>query len=316
MRFGDHMLPLQQNTSTIAINTAALAHLSPGPARQPASRTPCLAGLLRTLTLRLQTSLELDRLLGMFFSDVRALIPLDALVYRHADTDFHLQLSEAEGHCLSYQLSHQGECLGELCLYSRLPLSEPALEQLEKAIACLLFPLCNALLYRRAIQASLKDPLTGAGNRVALDQALNREIDVARRHGQPLSVLMLDMDRFKMLNDTRGHHAGDAALRAVALLLREQLRNIDMTFRFGGEEFVVLLASTDTEAAARVGERIRTAIERLPLLVGESTIRLSASLGCATYRLGEPPQALLQRADRALYEAKRGGRNRLCVGSA
>lgn len=310
------MLPLQQNASTIDINSAVIAHLNPGPAKQPSHRVPDLAELLHNLTLRLQTSLELDRLLEMFFREVRTLIPLDALGYQHADTDFHLQLSEVEGRGISYQLSRQGECLGELSLYSRMPFSELALEQLEKAIACLLFPLCNALLYRRAVQASLKDPLTGVGNRVALEQALNRDIDMARRYGQALSVIMLDMDHFKTLNDTHGHHAGDAALRAVALLLREQLRNIDMTFRYGGEEFVVLLTNTDAEAAACVGERIRSAIERLPLLVGEKTIRLSASLGCASYQLGESQQSLLQRADQALYEAKRGGRNRLCIEAA
>lgn len=305
------MLPLQQN-SAIDINTAAIARLHPRPLEQSSARAPSLTGLLRNLTLRLQTSLELDRLLGLFFGEVSTLIPLEALAYRHADTDFRLQLGEVEPYGISYQLRHHGECLGELSLYSRAPLSEATLEQLEHAIGCLLFPLCNALLYRRAVQASLKDPLTGAGNRVALEQALNREIDMSRRYGQALSVIMLDMDHFKALNDTHGHHAGDAALRAVALLLREQLRNIDMVFRFGGEEFVLLLANTNTEAAAIVGERIRMAIEKLPLLVGEKTVQLSASLGCATYRLGEAQQTLLQRADQALYEAKRSGRNRLC----
>lgn len=307
------MLPLQQDTTAADINTAVIAHLNPGPSKPQSPHALSFAELLRNLTLRLQTSLELDRVLGMFFSEVRTLISVNALVYQHADTDFRLQLSEVGGPGISYQLSHQGECLGELSLYSRMPLSEAALEQLEKAIACLHFPLCNALLYRRAIQASLKDPLTGAGNRVALEQALSRDMDMARRHGQALSVIMLDMDHFKSLNDTHGHHAGDAALRAVALLLREQLRNIDMSFRFGGEEFIVLLANTDAEAAVHVGERIRDAIERLPLLIGEKTIRLSASLGCATYRLGETQQALLQRADQALYQAKRSGRNRLCI---
>lgn len=316
MRFGGSTMLPQQNNSAIDINTAVVTRLNPGPLGQSSVRTPSLTDLLRNLTLRLQTSLELDRLLGFFFSEIRPLIPLDALVYRHAGTDFHLQLGEVEPCCISYQLSHHGESLGELSLYSRTALAEATLEQLEKTIGCLLFPLCNALLYRRAVQASLKDSLTGAGNRVALEQALNREIEMSRRYGQALSVIMLDMDHFKNLNDTHGHHAGDAALRAVALLLREQLRNIDMVFRFGGEEFVLLLANTDAQAATRVGERIRLAIEKLPLLIGEKTIQLSASLGCATYHPSESQHALLQRADQALYEAKRSGRNRLCFAAA
>lgn len=89
-----------------------------------------------------------------------------------------------------------------------------------------------------------------------------------------------------------------------------------MAFRFGGEEFVLLLANTGAEAAAIVGERIRLAIEKLPLLVGEKTLQLSASLGCTTYRPNESEQTLLQRADQALYEAKRSGRNRLCSTAA
>ncbi len=309
------MLPLQQNNSA-NINTAVISRLKPVQLGHSSARTLSLTGLLRNLTLRLQTSLELDRLLELFFNEVRTLIPLDALAYSHVGTDFHQELGEAVPCDLSYPLSHQGECLGELSLHSRTPLPEATREQLERAIGCLLFPLCNALLYRRAVQASLKDPLTGAGNRVALEQALNREIEISRRYGQALSVIMLDMDHFKHLNDTHGHHAGDSALRAVALLLKEQLRNIDMAFRFGGEEFVLLLANTGAEAAAIVGERIRLAIEKLPLLVGEKTLQLSASLGCTTYRPNESEQTLLQRADQALYEAKRSGRNRLCSTAA
>ncbi len=122
---------------------------------------------------------------------------------------------------------------------------------------------------------------------------------------------MLDMDHFKTLNDQHGHHAGDAALRAISLLMKEQLRNVDMVFRFGGEEFALVLSNTSATAAAVVAERIRAAIEQLPFLVGERQVKLSASLGCATYLTGEPLDTLLQRADQALYQAKRSGRNQV-----
>jgi diguanylate cyclase (GGDEF)-like protein len=124
------------------------------------------------------------------------------------------------------------------------------------------------------------------------------------------------MDHFKRLNDTHGHQAGDAALKATALLLKEQLRNVDMVFRFGGEEFVLLLSNTGLEAAAVVAERIRAAIQNLCFFVGGSQVRLSASLGCASYQSCESQEALLLRADQALYKAKSEGRNRIRAASA
>lgn len=295
---------------------AQIVHLDLGAQRQSSVRPGSLADLLRNLTLRLQTSLELDRLLLIFFEEARNIVAIEGLSYHHSVTDMQLSLGGIEGTVLSYALSNQGDCLGELRLYSQVRLSDLAIAQLESAIGCMIFPLRNALLYRRAVQASLKDPLTGAGNRVALEQSLSREIEMSRRHGQALSVIMLDMDHFKSLNDTHGHQAGDAALRATALLLKEQLRNVDMVFRFGGEEFFLVMANTGQEAAAIVGERIRAAIESLPFFVGEHQVRLSASLGCATYEAHESLENLSRRADEALYDAKREGRNRMQIASA
>lgn len=310
------MLSLQHDNSAIKISSGSIAQWIPQARPAASAAIPTLGSLLQKLNLQLQTSLELDKLLGLFFGEVRQLIALGALVYHHNETDFHLQLGELEPFAINYQLSHQEETLGELSLYSRAPLAEGARQQLEKAFGCLLFPLRNALLYRRAIQASLRDPLTGTGNRVALEQTLGREIEMSRRYARPLSLIMLDMDHFKTLNDTHGHHAGDAALRAVAKLLREQLRNTDLAFRFGGEEFVLLLPNSDIEAARIVGERIRRGIEGLTLEVGNHSVPLSASLGCSTYRSSDSQESLLHRADNALYQAKRNGRNRLFLEAA
>lgn len=130
-----------------------------------------------------------------------------------------------------------------------------------------------------------------------------------------MSIVMLDMDHFKNLNDSHGHQAGDAALKATALLLKEQLRNVDMVFRFGGEEFILVLSNTSTEAAAVVAERIRAAIQNLRLLVGDKQVRLSASLGYGTYKQCESQEDLLRRVDQALYQAKREGRNRMQAAS-
>jgi diguanylate cyclase (GGDEF)-like protein len=176
-----------------------------------------------------------------------------------------------------------------------------------------LFPLRNALLYRAALQTALRDPLTETGNRVAMTQTLQREVDMARRNLQPLSVLMVDIDHFKQINDQHGHSIGDEALKAVANALKDSLRNVDMVFRYGGEEFLVLLSNTSREAASMVGERLRMAVMGIQYLVEHRAIALSVSLGCACLLPGESMESLLRRADSALYVSKREGRNRLSM---
>jgi diguanylate cyclase (GGDEF)-like protein len=144
-----------------------------------------------------------------------------------------------------------------------------------------------------------------------MDQTLQREIELSRRHLQPLSVLMLDIDHFKLVNDTHGHSTGDDVLKAVAATIKNQLRNVDMVFRYGGEEFLILLSNTCREAAAMVGERLRFAAQSEEYLADGHRILLTVSLGCSTLLPGESAESLLRRADSALYVAKREGRNRL-----
>jgi diguanylate cyclase (GGDEF)-like protein len=130
---------------------------------------------------------------------------------------------------------------------------------------------------------------------------------------QPLSLLMLDIDHFKRVNDTHGHSAGDDVLKAVAASIKNQLRNVDMVFRYGGEEFLILLSNTSREAAALVGERLRCAAQAEDYPADGHTVELTVSLGCSTLLPGESAESLLRRADSALYVAKREGRNRLTM---
>ncbi|MCS7556961.1 GGDEF domain-containing protein [Pseudomonas aeruginosa] len=274
-------------------------------------RASNLTELRQQLTLQLQSSLEAERILGLFFEEVRQLIPLDALGYRHPGSDLRLEFGSSAKHSVSYRLSHDSDYLGELIFRRRQRLGEDEQRQLESLLGTLLFPLRNALLYRAAIQTALRDALTGTGNRIAMDQALGRELELARRNLQPLSVLMLDIDHFKRVNDHYGHAVGDEALKAVAETTKDHLRNVDMVFRFGGEEFLVLLSSTPLQAACMVGERLRQAVEELDYRHAGEPLKLSISLGCADLRPGEGSDDLLRRVDEALYEAKRDGRNRL-----
>ena len=169
----------------------------------------------------------------------------------------------------------------------------------------------HADLYAQMQEQALTDALTGCYNRRSFEMQLDRDLKLATRLGQPLALLMLDLDRFKQLNDTVGHDAGDNALRLLANCFRQELRGVDTAARFGGDEFALILPGADPDGALIVAERVRTKIEQI-LIPGFGPI--SASLGIATYPLhGNARTELVQRADSALYSAKRAGRNRIVL---
>jgi diguanylate cyclase (GGDEF)-like protein len=154
------------------------------------------------------------------------------------------------------------------------------------------------------------DPLTEVANRRHFEERLKIELDRAVRHGRPTSLAMLDIDRFKLVNDERGHLAGDDLLRKVARLLEKHVRSLDFVARLGGDEFALILPETPIGAAAAVGERVRHAVESS---LGPST---TISVGVACYpEHGAGGSALLAAADRALYRAKSQGRNQTAVAS-
>lgn len=300
-------------THAIDFDTARLQCL--GFRNRPNAELPpvTLDELVKQLGLQLQTSLEAERILTLFFQGVQRLIPLEGLIYRHSKSDLQLRLGENALHVTDFHLRHDGEDIGQLELQTAQVIDDVRLHDLETLLACLLYPLLNALLYRIATQSALRDALTNTGNRVAMDQSLAREVDISRRHKQPLSVLMLDIDHFKKVNDSYGHYTGDQVLKSIALTLKGQLRNIDRIFRYGGEEFVVILANTDGVSAGLVGERLRQAVRELRFNEFAPALTMTVSLGCSTLLSAETADSLLRRADDALYAAKREGRNRLAM---
>jgi diguanylate cyclase (GGDEF)-like protein len=159
------------------------------------------------------------------------------------------------------------------------------------------------------------DALTGQPNRRALDELLKQQVGVAHATGRTFSVLLLDIDHFKLVNDTHGHGAGDDVLRAFAQRVREHLRQGDTCARYGGEEFVVVLPGTTLVAALEVAERLRQGVADASLM-SVPLVRATVSIGAAQHLQGETAEQLLERADTAVYAAKRGGRNQVCVPEA
>jgi two-component system cell cycle response regulator len=171
----------------------------------------------------------------------------------------------------------------------------------------------------QTIEMAVTDGLTGLHNRRYLDSHLATLFDRAAARGRPLSLLISDIDRFKPINDTYGHAAGDEVLRDFAARLRKNVRGIDLACRFGGEEFVVVMPDTEPAVAQLVAERIRHEIESQPFATGTGAppIRVTVSIGVASMIAGtDSVQALVKRADSALYEAKNGGRNRVVAKAA
>jgi two-component system, cell cycle response regulator len=163
-------------------------------------------------------------------------------------------------------------------------------------------------------RVSRTDPLTGLYNRRHLDQELARTQSEARRRGEPMSVLMLDIDHFKRVNDTHGHPAGDLVLQAFARRLQDTLRAGDIAGRWGGEEFLLILPRTDLDGAREVGERLRGAVDASPVIADECPVRVTVSGGCASGLINDDTD-LVALADSCLYLAKSEGRNRI-VGAA
>jgi diguanylate cyclase (GGDEF)-like protein/PAS domain S-box-containing protein len=161
---------------------------------------------------------------------------------------------------------------------------------------------------------SRTDRMTGIFNRGALIDRLEYELKRSARYGAQISLLLCDIDRFKAINDTYGHSAGDEALKIVARLLRDCVRESDVVGRYGGDEFMVLLPETGVETAREIADRIRERIEQSPVEVSEAGIAVTLSLGLSEFRGGgDTADALIKRADDAMYSSKRRGRNRVSV---
>ena len=169
-----------------------------------------------------------------------------------------------------------------------------------------------------SIELAITDPLTGLSNRRYMESHVGTLIEQAATRGKPLTVLVIDIDYFKSINDTYGHDAGDDVLREFAIRIRKSVRGIDLACRYGGEEFVVLMPETDMAVATMVAERLRRRIAGEPFAIQQSArrVEVTISIGLATLGPEEGASGLLKRADQALYRAKKDGRNRVVPDAA
>lgn len=267
------------------------------------------------LISQLQTTLDIEQLLNIFYKEIQQVVPVGGINYQLSTRDaLAISLGEANTHRCTYQLSTDTEQMGEITLSRSKRFIEEELTIIEGLFSTLYFPLRNALAYRTAIMAARKDPLTEIWNRAAMDETLSREVELSHRHDMPMSVLMLDLDYFKSVNDQYGHSAGDLVLKEAVKVIKNASRQTDLLFRYGGEEFVLVLNKTDHNGAQLIAERIRQKIESQVVKTNDAEINMTVSIGVASCRKNDSTNALLSRSDKALYHAKMSGRNQVCSG--
>ncbi|BCE02573.1 GGDEF domain-containing protein [Marinicellulosiphila megalodicopiae] len=260
------------------------------------------------VTSLLQTTLEIEKLIGIFFEELQTVINLTGVRFQYSAFNIKLALGRQTRQACQYQLSANGEFFGEITFCRSARFSENELENIESLMDLLLYPLRNALRYCQAVQNALTDPLTGANNRMAMNANLNRDIELSKRYNSKLAVLMIDIDNFKEVNDTFGHLQGDDVLKQTAHIIMDQIRTTDVCYRYGGEEFLVMLSKTDLDQALFVAERIREKIANSQFL-GKQNKAVTVSIGAAKYESSMDATAFIDMADQSLYCAKNNGRN-------
>jgi two-component system cell cycle response regulator len=171
--------------------------------------------------------------------------------------------------------------------------------------------IANAKFHEEIERLAITDGLTGLFNHRHFQERLSQEFNRLERFSEPISLLIIDIDNFKKINDTYGHPVGDTVLKDVANIVRKTIRNIDIPARYGGEEFTVILLGTQARGAMNMAERLRKAVMNTAFSAGENIFKVTVSTGISTYPHGiRRKEELIERADKALYHAKRTGRNR------
>ena len=263
------------------------------------------------LSQALQMSLNPEEVISLFYKHIQGVVSISGALFKYGDQNPDIKVGWECLHHSDYRLTTDEGYLGEIIFSRSKRFAESELTTLELLLGSLVYPLRNAIRYQTAMRLALLDPLTMMGNRAALDSALRRELQLAERYSQDLSLLMVDVDYFKRINDEHGHHRGDLMLCAIAKGIESVCRGSDTIFRYGGEEFVVVLGKTNADGAKIIAERIRQQIEKTDITHNGKTISTTVSIGIATRDPGKKEQIsdLFDRADAALYQAKTNGKN-------
>ncbi|MFT7287407.1 MAG: diguanylate cyclase (GGDEF)-like protein [Halieaceae bacterium] len=294
---------------------ASGAELSPDPTLQQAwdVQTEHFFMLLQRLIGCTSTTQAIDRY-HLWLSQLGL---AGGMQYSSTDGAQQVSVGPRHHHSAHYSLVLDEINLGDITLYRRARYSEAELMRIEQSLGYVARCLQATEEFATLQQLVTQDALTCLGNRTSLHEWMARELSRARRYAGPLSVMMIDVDHFKEINDTLGHLGGDQVLKVIAEVLRSSCRSSDLLFRFGGDEFTILMPHTTPEGAHEAARQIRHNIARVPdekfgTSLVASSIRPDLSIGIASYHPVDDEQSIMQRADTHLYHAKAQGRGRIC----
>lgn len=258
----------------------------------------------------LQQYLEVDKLLSTYSRYIQAHLPLESLLFNHHERQLTIfgRPHYATGPLTKRSVYADNNYLGDLFYHFNGELNEAQQSWLEACEHLLQYPLRNAIAYYELRSQAVRDHLTNLGNRVLLEEVLEQLLSVQERTDIQHAVMLLDLDNFKAVNDKYGHQRGDAVLTEFAAILRQQLRNCDRLFRYGGDEFLIIVANPDEITLQRIFRRLQLAISDDNLL---SSHNVSCSAGAVLIKPAHTAVSLFEEVDASLYQAKQNGRDQM-----
>ena len=257
----------------------------------------------------LQKTLDLNVLIELFDNELKRIIFHDYLNYKNSDEKININIGKVIQEKLTYDLRLNNKNLGTLIISRKKAFTESEIENIEDLTSLLIYPITNSLLFRQAITNASIDPITKLNNRMLFDKIIEQEIDFAQRYKQKLLLMMIDIDNFKKINDSFGHNTGDILLKNIAEKLIEFMRRSDLVFRYGGDEFCIILRNIILDGGNKLANRIRKNINEKEFDCNETIINTSLSIGLVELHDDDNSIKFIERADKLLYEAKNSGRN-------
>ncbi|MBU2883906.1 GGDEF domain-containing protein [Psychrosphaera sp. B3R10] len=259
-----------------------------------------------SLIEQLQTTLDIEQLLAIYLNALAGVYKVNAIRLETFQNTFTAGTPKVDSQKLTLPIRIDNKLMGKISYFTDKKVTDILMSSLTGFQKSLVFPLRNALAFWQLQQMALKDALTGVGNRAMYNDAIARAIQYGTRYKEDFVLMILDLDNFKNVNDSYGHQTGDDILTGFTQVVSECLRAEDQMFRFGGDEFAIILDKQGLDAAKIVASRIHFAVSQQSQFIKYG---VSTSIGCACFNVNDTTLTLFARADKALYAAKYAGKN-------
>jgi diguanylate cyclase (GGDEF)-like protein len=258
------------------------------------------------LVAKLQTSLDIEDVLAIYAKFAKQLLNFSGIQFQSTIGTAQTSNSNTSNTPYIFDLSIGSEHLGQLIYFSQYPLGHSIEKKLRILHSALIYPLRNAMMYSRVLKLATKDALTSLNNRSQFNDFLAQKLENCRRYQRPFSLILLDLDNFKQVNDNYGHKVGDDMLKEFAQVLSRSIRGTDSVFRFGGDEFALLIEDPEFTTNKVVAERIMRLVRESTMM---SQYSVTTSIGFTLASSQDCQNEIFARADKGLYKAKASGRN-------